>query len=485
MPLPVRDYSWHETIDQVMISIPLKGVRRDKVDILSTDDYIKVNFPPHFWELFPFASFDSDGSVATIADGSLNFRLQKKEQLNWNKLEAPFSDDKAICKEKRLAALENYSQREEEKRKKFGAEKHELKRFAVQKQLDRDEVDRRRITEIVETTKAEVMEDLDAWEKARKEEEEEERKKAEETRVRRAKMLAAKKEKEERRKREELEGKENEIDGESIFEEAPIRRGGKISVNFTERAFPTPVRESTTDAENEWLKKQAEARKMCDVEDENLRPEEKNPEWLLSKGDTFLRQENFQAAVNAYTHGIRLGGKTPLPNLFSNRAACHLRLRNLHKALEDSSRALELFTPPVPQNAADRKLALSRRGTAFEGLECFVEALVEFEGAFKLDRHDKEIENKIEELRKIIQGNGEETKRQERRDLMRGEGDREKCGAVDENAPSKRSVKVNSEAGDEDDDDDEKEKDLPHFDVDDFQEKQRERRNDLILNDHK
>ena len=57
-----------------------------------------VNFPPHFWELFPFASFNSDNSVATITEGCLNFRLQKKEQLNWNKLEAPFSDDKAICR---------------------------------------------------------------------------------------------------------------------------------------------------------------------------------------------------------------------------------------------------------------------------------------------------------------------------------------------------------------------------------------------------
>ena len=57
-----------------------------------------VNFPPHFWELFPFASFDADGSVATIAEGCLNFRLQKKDHLSWDSLEAPFSDDKAVCR---------------------------------------------------------------------------------------------------------------------------------------------------------------------------------------------------------------------------------------------------------------------------------------------------------------------------------------------------------------------------------------------------
>ena len=41
MPLPVRDYSWHESVDQVTISIPLKGVKKEKIDILSTDDYVK------------------------------------------------------------------------------------------------------------------------------------------------------------------------------------------------------------------------------------------------------------------------------------------------------------------------------------------------------------------------------------------------------------------------------------------------------------
>lgn len=44
---------------------------------------------------------------------------------------------------------------------------------------------------------------------------------------------------------------------------------------------------------------------------------------------------NFQAAVNAYNLAIKLNRK--IPALFSNRAACHLKLRNLHKAIEDSS----------------------------------------------------------------------------------------------------------------------------------------------------
>jgi hypothetical protein len=46
--------------------------------------------------------------------------------------------------------------------------------------------------------------------------------------------------------------------------------------------------------------------------------------------------ENYLAAINAYNLAIRLNSKIPL--LYLNRAACHLKVRNLHKAIEDSSK---------------------------------------------------------------------------------------------------------------------------------------------------
>lgn len=42
MPLIVKDYSWEETPTITGISIPLKGVKKEKVDIFSTDEFIKV-----------------------------------------------------------------------------------------------------------------------------------------------------------------------------------------------------------------------------------------------------------------------------------------------------------------------------------------------------------------------------------------------------------------------------------------------------------
>lgn len=51
---------------------------------------------------------------------------------------------------------------------------------------------------------------------------------------------------------------------------------------------------------------------------------------------TLFATENYLAAINAYNLAIRLNNKIPL--LYLNRAACHLKLKNLHKAIEDSSK---------------------------------------------------------------------------------------------------------------------------------------------------
>lgn len=42
MPLLVTDYSWTQTDSTVYINVPLKGVKAGTVDIMSTDEYIKV-----------------------------------------------------------------------------------------------------------------------------------------------------------------------------------------------------------------------------------------------------------------------------------------------------------------------------------------------------------------------------------------------------------------------------------------------------------
>ncbi|NWS08248.1 DAAF4 factor, partial [Motacilla alba] len=71
-------------------------------------------------------------------------------------------------------------------------------------------------------------------------------------------------------------------------EQLPAPRvAATIKVNFTPRVFPTALRESRVAEEEEWLQKQAEARRIINSdlsELEDLKEEEKNPDWLKDKG---------------------------------------------------------------------------------------------------------------------------------------------------------------------------------------------------------
>ena len=42
MTIKVKDYVWEETEETIFLYVPLKGVPANRVDIFSSDDYIKV-----------------------------------------------------------------------------------------------------------------------------------------------------------------------------------------------------------------------------------------------------------------------------------------------------------------------------------------------------------------------------------------------------------------------------------------------------------
>ena len=120
--------------------------------------------------------------------------------------------------------------------------------------------------------------------------------------------------------------------------------------------------------EEEWLRKlRHTGNTELAAELNDLSDEERNPDWLKETGDKRFATGSYQGAVNAYNLAIRLNSM--IPAFYSNRATCHFKLRNLHKALEDTSKALDLLTPPVADNAWARARAHVRRGTAFCELE--------------------------------------------------------------------------------------------------------------------
>lgn len=400
MPLIVKDYVWEETDKSVFITVPLKGVKTNKVDILSSEEYLKVSYPPYIFECLLNAQVDDTGATVQIGNGAVVFKLGKKIPELWGRLQSPDAEYKEVMRCKREEAIEKAQKRAEEALKQKDETKRNNEKYAIQEMMKLEETERTRIETRKQEERDKATADLEAWKETQ-------RRLAEQEKER---LLKERQEQEKARQKEETHRRR--VKGGSIFVEAanetggnPKRAGGKIEVSFTERVFPTPVRESTKSMEDEWLQKQAEARQIADLQDSDLTEEERNPQFLRDKGNSFFAAGNFQAAVNVYTHALRLNPK--MPSLYSNRAACHLKLRNLFKCIEDCSKAMDLLSPPVPQNAASRLKALVRRGTAFCQLEMYVEGLQDYEAALKTDPNNQQLKEDAEKMRQIIQGSVE------------------------------------------------------------------------------
>ncbi|XP_032435006.1 dynein axonemal assembly factor 4 isoform X1 [Xiphophorus hellerii] len=404
MPLHVTDYTWTQTDSTVHISVPLKGATAAGVDIVSTEEYLKVHFPPFLFEAFLFEPIDDDRSSAKVGNGVAVFTLPKKTHKVWEHLMIT-TDDKETKKEIRERALLTQEQKLSAELKQKAEKRQAEKKYALETMMKLEKVERDRIQQMKDAEREKTTAELAAWQLRQKQEAEKAQQNqnqqiqqnpdtktpgSRQTDIRKNKQVHSDSEKKKKKIRAQL---------------PPPRTCGNIPVTFTPRVFPTALRESRVPEEEEWLKKQAEARRAMSAELEELEDlteEERNPDWLKQKGDKCFSNGDYVGAVNAYTLGIRLNRK--LPALYSNRAACHLKLRNLHKAVEDSSKALDLLTPAVSANAAARVRARVRRGSAFCQLELYAEGLQDYEAALKIEPHNEALQRDAQIIRDIIQG---------------------------------------------------------------------------------
>uniref|UniRef100_A0A2K6QP80 Dynein axonemal assembly factor 4 n=2 Tax=Rhinopithecus roxellana TaxID=61622 RepID=A0A2K6QP80_RHIRO len=354
MPLQVSDYSWQQTKTAVFLSLPLKGVCVRDTDVFCTENYLKVNFPPFLFEAFLYAPIDDESSKAKIGNDTIVFTLYKKEAAMWETL-AVTGVDKEMMQRIREKSILQAQERAKEATEAKAAAKREDQKYALSVMMKIEEEERKKIEDMKENERIKATKELEAWKEYQRKAEEQKKIQKEEKLCQREKQI-----KEERKKLKYKTSTRNSASrnlapkgrsSENIFTEklkedsipAP-RSVGSIKINFTPRVFPTALRESQVAEEEEWLHKQAEARRamntdipeLCD-----LKEEEKNPEWLKDKGNKLFATENYLAAINAYNLAIRLNNKMPL--LYLNRAACHLKLKNLHKAIEDSSKAYRIM----------------------------------------------------------------------------------------------------------------------------------------------
>uniref|UniRef100_A0A672HE58 Dynein axonemal assembly factor 4 n=1 Tax=Salarias fasciatus TaxID=181472 RepID=A0A672HE58_SALFA len=379
MPLLVSDFCWSQTDSTVHISVPLKGARADMVDVLCTEEYLKVHFPPYLFEAFLYEPVLDHRSSAKLGNGVALFNLPKKTERVWEDLM------KTSRESQRFAATENYE---------IITKLPLLMKYILW--LEQEE--RENIQKMKEVERQKTSEELEAWQQRLKDRREERR------------VTGGVTPGEDRGGVKPGEDRGGVTPGEdrggkNAAELPPPRSRGNIQVSFTPRVFPTALRESRVAEEEEWLQKQAEARRAlgADVEQlQDLTEAERNPDWLKEKGDKRFTAGDYHGAVNAYNLAIRLNSK--IPALYSNRAACHLKLGNLHKVVEDASQALQLLTPPVAANAAARVRASVRRGSAFCQLQLYAEGLQDFQTALKIDPDNEALQRDVQKIRDIMQG---------------------------------------------------------------------------------
>ncbi|KAM6980621.1 dynein axonemal assembly factor 4 [Aplochiton taeniatus] len=410
MPLIVKDYTWTQTESMVYINVPLKGAKAGKVDIFSTDEYLKVNFPPFLFEAFLFEPVHDDKSTAKIGSGVVIFTLQKKTERMWDHIMMTNNDkenqrairEKALLKFQEKLAAESVSN---------AKKKQDERKYGLETMMKLEEEERAKIKKMKDDELEKATNELEAWKLKQKKKEEDDQYKQQYQRPNELNQPNAIDSSPVHKSPVEFKAKGvlkniNQPNSKKKLMDLPAPRStGNIIIKFTPRVFPTALRESRVPEEEEWMKKQAEARSAVHAdlaELKDLKEEERNPCWLKEKGDKFFATGNYLAAVNAYNLAVQLNRK--MPALFSNRAACHLKLRNLHKAIEDSSRALELLTPPVSDNAAARARAHVRRGTAFCELELYTEGLQEYQAALKIDPGNEALLADTHRIRQIIQG---------------------------------------------------------------------------------
>jgi tetratricopeptide (TPR) repeat protein len=144
----------------------------------------------------------------------------------------------------------------------------------------------------------------------------------------------------------------------------------KIGVQFTSRAFPTPLRESRKKEEEDWLARnylklaQNQAQKKLAAGGDPTAPfQERDATWLKSKGDDFYRNADFGSAINAYTAALN-AEPSSLPCLL-NRAACYLGKHMPKECIADCTAALSLLpscgAPGEPVSEAVRSASQVQR----------------------------------------------------------------------------------------------------------------------------
>ena len=364
MPIIIKDFTWHQSLQKVSIDIPLKKTINS--DIFITEAYLKISAPPYIFEAFLPAKIDVDKSVAHKTDTEIKFELTKIEQENWENVQLEL--DSQGSKLKRKEAVEWLHAYEADRLKNKQTQERLREKQAAESSLEAYEVNRKKL----EAEKAKSKSDFF------KEEE------IPQVRIKKDydTILATK----------------VAVEKDKLAHLPPIRSQGTIEFEFSARQFPAPKRESNKEMEDQWAKQHKETKQKL-LEKANINEDQTDidPQELLQKAQKFFDCEDYPSALEVYNFCIDKICPD-YPPMWNNRAAVHLKLGNLHCAIEDSTKALELLQPAVDANAVMRAKALIRRASALAELKFYDQALSEFQAAAKILPENEGIQSNIKRI---------------------------------------------------------------------------------------
>ncbi|GJQ84271.1 hypothetical protein Trydic_g2935 [Trypoxylus dichotomus] len=389
MPIVVKDFKWRQTVNTVIIQVPLRGIHQSKVEIFTCNRYIRASYSPYFFELFPSQPVDAAHSKCTLTASEIVFELFKEAPGEWVKLELDIPKSEKNELKKRLIEEEHARFQKECENK--STRKDQLKKTSVREQISLDTRQRETIENIKKTEKERALGDIDTWKKdlvqsnpkiielnsSESEESDPEKDstpKSQNFRPRTSRILPK------------VKYNLKKCD----LKDIPLpRQTVTVTVEFTERELPTPSRESRLEEEQEWLRKQSEVRRAAGFVSEDLRPEEKDPVYLLAKGNEFLKTKNYLGAISAFSFAIKLSEK--YPDLYRKRSEAHFIIGNMQRTIEDCSRALELMKPEVSANFLERVECIVRRGKALFRFGLREQGFKEIEIAYKMQPDNEEL----------------------------------------------------------------------------------------------
>ncbi|CAL4205117.1 unnamed protein product [Meganyctiphanes norvegica] len=144
----------------------------------------------------------------------------------------------------------------------------------------------------------------------------------------------------------------------------------------------------------EWLAGQSVVTKEEDKDGPT-----KDLNFYKQKAVSLFANGDYQGCVNACSEALKLNPSAAA--LYSNRAAANLALNNLHHAISDTSKALELLVPATEENTKSRLLCHVRRGTAFVRMQLYSQGLSEYEAARKLSPEDETLAADIKKIQAL------------------------------------------------------------------------------------